>query len=99
MVLMNLPRNIRFRRENVILVSIISALNHESKSLNYFLEPFVDELNALWNGLNVATNESPCQTIPAAVLCCAANIPAARKLCGFLGHSVNRACSHCYKFF
>ena len=37
--------------------------------------------------------------IQAAVLCFASDIPAARKLCGFLGHSAKRGCSHCYKEF
>ena len=48
MVLMNLPRSIRFRKETVILAGIIPALKHEPKSLNHFLNPAVDGLNALW---------------------------------------------------
>lgn len=101
MVLMNLPRSIRFRKENVILVGIIPALTQEPKSLNYFLEPAVYELNALWNGVKVNTYNSPSTAvkIQAAVLCFASDIPAARKLCGFLGHSAKRGCSHCYKEF
>ena len=47
MVLMNLPRNIRFKKQNVILVGIIPALAHEPKSLNHFLEPAMNELKAL----------------------------------------------------
>ena len=101
MVLMNLPRSIRFRKENVILVGIIPALKHEPKSLNHFLNPAVDELNALWKGVKVNTHNSPSSTvkIQVAVLCFASDIPAARKLCGFLGHSARRGCSHCYKEF
>ena len=44
MVLMNLPRSVRFKKENVILVGIIPVIKHEPKSLNNFLEPAVDEL-------------------------------------------------------
>ena len=101
MVLMNLPRNIRFKKENVVLVGIVPALAHEPKSLNHFLEPAVDELKALWEGVQVNTFNSPSTPVEAraALLCCAADIPAARKLCGFLGHSANRGCSHCFKFF
>ena len=101
MVLMNLPRSIRFKKENVILVSIIPALKHEPKTLNHFLEPAVDELNALWKGVKVNTYKSPSTAveIQAAVLCFASDIPAARKLCGFLGHSAKRGCSHCKKEF
>ena len=101
MVLMNLPRHLRFKKENVILVGIIPALRKEPSSLNHFLDPAVNELKALWNGVNVRTFNSPTDAvnIQAAVLCCSADIPAARKLCGFLGHQANRGCSHCYKFF
>ena len=86
MVLMNLPRNIRLKKENVILVGIIPALVHEPKSLNHFLEPAIDELKALWKGVKVNTFNNPSTSVEvrAALLCCAADIPAARKLCDFL---------------
>ena len=101
MVWMNLPRSISFRKENVILVGIIPVLKHEPKSLNHFLNPAVDELNALWKGVKVNTHDSPSATvkIQASILCFASDIPAARKLCGFLGHGARRGCSHCYKEF
>ena len=101
MVIMNLPRSERFKRENVIIVGIIPALSKEPPSLNSFLNPLVDELNALWRGVRVKTRRSPIEgaQIRAALICCAADIPAARKLCGFVGHSANRGCSHCNKFF
>ena len=59
MVLMNLPRSSRFKKENVILVGVIPALDCEPKSLNHFLEPAVNELNALWKGVKVTTFHSP----------------------------------------
>ena len=97
MALMNLPRRFRFQKENVILVGVIPALAHEPKSLNNFLKPAVDELNALWKGLNVNTYNSPSTAVEirAAVLCFASDIPAARKHCGFVGHSAKRGCSQC----
>ena len=83
---MNLPRSIRFRKENVILLGVVPALAHEPKSLNNFLKPAVDELNALWKGVKVNTYNSPSTAveIQAAVLCFASDIPAGRKLWGFL---------------
>ena len=83
MVLMNLPRSIRFRKENVILLGVVPALAYEQ---NNFLKPAVDELNALWKGLKVNTYNSPSTAveIQAAVLCFASDIPAGRKLWGFL---------------
>lgn len=76
-------------------------MSKEPPSLNYFLNPLVDELEALWRGIKVKTYRSPTEgaEIRAALVCCAADIPTARKLCGFVGHSANRGCSHCNKFF
>ena len=34
-----------------------------------------------------------------ALMCVACDIPAARKVCGFMGHSANLGCSRCLKFF
>lgn len=70
-------------------------------SRNHFLEPAVNELNALWKGVKVKTYRSPSTEleIQAAMLCFPSDIPAARKLCEFLGHSAKRGCSHCYKIF
>ena len=102
MLLMNILRSIRFRKENVILVGTIPGLKHELKSLNHFLNPAIYELSALWKGIKVNTHNSPSSPvkIQAAVLCFASDIPAARELCpGFLRHSARQGCSHCYKEF
>ena len=37
--------------------------------------------------------------VRAALNCVACDIPAARKVCGFVGHSANLACSKCLKVF
>ena len=39
------------------------------------------------------------RTVRAALLCTACDIPAARKLCGFVGHGANKGCSRCLKSF
>ncbi|XP_035679990.1 uncharacterized protein LOC118418252 [Branchiostoma floridae] len=99
---MNLPRSERFRLENVMLVGVIPALANEPKSLSTFLDPIVTELKFLWEqGVSFTTHMSPCFPLKfrAALLCCAADIPAARKLCGFLGHAAKLGCSKCKKEF
>ena len=98
-VIMNLPRSQRFKFENVILGGIILSLESEPK-LHTFLDPCVDELNGLWREVLMSTSLSsaPLRVI-AALLCVAADIPATRKACGFVGHSANRACSKCFKLF
>ena len=98
-VAMNLPRSQRFKFENVILGGIIPSLESEPK-LHTFLDPCVDELNELWKGVPMSTSLTPVSLgIVAALLCVASDIPASRKVCGFVGHSANRACSKCFNFF
>lgn len=101
LTLMNLPRSERFKQENVILVSIIPPFPHEPPTLNTFLRPLIDELKEFWNGIRLSTAES-CSYKPLiklALMCVACDIPAARKCCGFKGHSANYGCSKCMKFF
>ena len=100
LVLLNLPREERFKWENFILVGVIPNMETMPKSLNPFLTPLVDEMKVLWKGLRLHSSLS---SIPllyrGAILLAASDIPAARKLCGFKGHSAERACSKCFKGF
>ena len=100
LVLLNLPRHLRFKWENVIVIGIVPSLDGEPKSLNEFLQPAVDELNALWKGVRLKSSLSSVSLkFRAALLCISADIPAARKLCGFKGHSAYLGCSRCLKVF
>ena len=99
MVLLNLPRHLRFKWENVIVIGIVPSLDGEPKSLNEFLQPAVDELQALWKGVRLKSSLSSIALKFRAALCISADIPAARKLCGFKGHSAYRGCSRCLKQF
>lgn len=75
-------------------------MDKEPKSLNEFLKPAVDEMKALWKGVRLKSCLSSISlTFRAALLCVSADIPAARKLCGFKGHSAYRGCSRCLKYF
>ena len=100
LVILNLPREERFKWENVILVGVIPDMEKMPKSINSFLKPLVDELQVLWKGIRLHSSLS---SIPllfhGAILLAASDIPAARKLCGFKGHSAERACSKCFKSF
>ena len=100
MVILNLPRHLRFKWENVIVVGIVPSLDREPKTLNEFLQPGVDEMKALWKGVCLKTSlSSIALTFRAALLCISADIPAARKLCGFKGHGAHLGCSRCLKVF
>ena len=96
LVLLNLPREERFKWENVIVAGIIPEMAKEPKSLNTFLAPIVDELKALWKGVKLSTSHS---SVPlkyrGALILASAETPAVRKLCGFKAHSAHRGCSKC----
>ena len=100
LVLLNLPREQRFKWENIIVAGVVPEMNKEPKSLNKFLAPIVDELKAFWKGVKLTTSQSEIPlTYRAALLLASADLPAVRKLCGFKGHSAHRGCSKCFKYF
>lgn len=90
LAILNLPRTMRYKIENILIVGIIPGPK-EPSSLNTYMSPLVDELLDLWeNGLSIEIG-AQAANVRAALICAACDIPAARKLCGFLGHSS----SHC----
>ncbi len=99
--ILNLPREIRYQKENIVLIGILPG-PHEPRGdeLNHFLRPLVDELLLLWDeGVQCELPSGIHQTCFAAVLCCASDVPAARKLSGFLSHNARLGCSKCLKEF
>ena len=100
LVLLNLPRELRFKWENIIVAGIVPEMSKEPKSLNTFLAPIVNELQALWKGVKLSTSSSDIPlTYRGALLLASADLPAIRKLCGFKGYSAHRGCSKCFKYF
>ena len=100
--LMNLPRSVRFKRENVVLIGILPGPSEPKHDINPYLEPLVDELTDLWEGvtMQVCTRSGKtAHNIRCALLCIACDVPAGRKVCGFLGHSARFGCSKCFKEF
>lgn len=84
---MNLPHSIRFKRENLILVGVLPGPPEPKHDINTYLEPLVSELSELWTGVamqvRTATGVSS-EIVRCALLCVACDLPAGRKLCGFL---------------
>ncbi|XP_065892610.1 uncharacterized protein [Dysidea avara] len=97
----NLPRSIRYKRENIIIVGIIPGPKEPKLTMNAYLMPLVQDLEEFWIGVNIKCNNYIPNTlcIRAAVICCASDIPASRKLCGFVAHSATLGCSKCLKPF
>ncbi len=109
MTILNLPREIRYDLQNVILAGVIPSMDWtdekgkfhvEPKSLDPFMKPIVDELNSLYKGVKMATDSfKKGVTLRAMVIMAACDGPAARKLLGFLAHSALKGCVKCLKHF
>ena len=97
-VILNLPREVRYKQENVILIGLIPGPHEPEKDINSFLEPLVNELLILWDGdmFNIGNQT---RKFRCALLCVACDMPAGRKTCGFLAHSANLGCTKCLKEF
>ena len=54
MVVMKLPRDERFKPENLLVVGIIPGPKEPKHHINSFLKPLEDDLIGLWNGVILA---------------------------------------------
>ncbi|CAE6534790.1 unnamed protein product, partial [Rhizoctonia solani] len=95
----NLPPHLRARPENKIVVGVIPG-PHEPNvdTINNFLEPMVQELLSLWDkgvAIDDPDNGIP-RDICAALVACACDSPAARKLGGFPGTGGTYPCTACW---
>ena len=101
MVVNNLPRHICYKKENIIILGILPGPTEPKLTMNSFLQPLVDDLQEFWTGVFISCSKHPLKSllIRGAVICCASDIPATRKLCGFSSHSAALGCSKCLKQF
>ena len=100
-VVLNLPRQERFKLKNVLLLGIIPDIGGEPQ-VPSFITPLVNELDMAWNqGFSLKSHKNPNSNdiFKIALMCVGCDIPATRKLCGFLGHSAILGCSKCSKHF
>ena len=95
MVVLNLPREIRYKRENVILVGLIPGPKEPPLSINSYITPLVSELLELWEGVQVEVRPGHSVNLRFAVAGVGCDLPAGRKLCGFLSYTANLGCSRC----
>jgi len=53
-VICNLPREVRFKRENMLYLGLLPGPKEvEKHKINHYLSPIVDELLEFWNGFNL----------------------------------------------
>ena len=101
LVLLNLPRHERYKLENIIVVGILPGPSEPKLTANTFLEPLVQELQTPW-ACKERFSVSGClfkRPIKVGVVCVSSDIPASRKIGGFLGHMAAQGCSRCKKHF
>ena len=99
LVILNLPHTTRYKRENIILVGVIPGPSEPSLNINTYLEPLVDELLKLWRGVQIEMPNSNNLLVRGALVAVSCDLPAGRKVCGFLSHSASLGCSRCYTEF
>lgn len=91
MTVQNLPRNLCYRQKNVILIGIIPGPSEPPISLNSYLTPLVEVLKIGWlSGFTIHDKHSNPLKARVALSCVACDIPASRKVCGFLSHNVQK---------
>lgn len=95
---LNLPREIRYKLRNIIVCCIIPGPS-EPRNMNPILDPLVEELQQLWKGVEVDLTRAGRKTLRAALLCNSCDLPASRKVAGFVGHNALRGCTKCLKVF
>lgn len=102
LTVLNLPRSIRNAQRYTLLIGIIPGPHEPRRDINSFLRPLVDELKLLWVGQYIkipSISESQLQLVRGAILCVACDLPASKKVAGFLGHTAKLGCSKCLKRF
>ena len=98
----NLPRSQRYKLQNICLIGIMPGPHEPELTVNSYIAPLVQDLLSFWDGVELSVvNGSHIErkVVRCAIICCSCDLPAGRKLCGFLGHSAHLGCSKCKKFF
>ena len=100
LTIQNIPRAERYKPENIMIVGIIPGPKEPKKTINSYLTPLVLELKQAWShGFNVLAAHNVLLHIKLALTCVTCDIPASRKVCGFLGHNAILGCNKCLKRF
>ena len=95
LVVQNLPRSLRFKLENVIVV--VAGPREPKNTINSYLKPLINDLLKLWEGVQMRTSGSILARtfVRAALGYITSDIPATRKICGFYGIRAKKGCSKC----
>lgn len=89
-VFLNLPRRMRFKDRFVMMLGVIPGPSEPPRDINSYLKPIVDELQLLDKGIQIDDGSPVGNTYRVRILGCSSDIPATRKLGGFLGHGATK---------
>lgn len=97
-VILNLPRDVRYKDNNVIIIGVIPGPKEPKHDVNSNLGPLVQELLELYTGVWFDASHGQ-QFVRGVLLCFSSDVPATRKAAGFVGHNSIKGCSRCLKSF
>ena len=85
MSVLNLPRKQRMKQRWTMLVGIIPGPSEPKLHINDFLRPLVDDLELLWNGIEVVLADGSIKAVKAALVCVSCDLPAQHleRFCSF----------------
>ena len=69
--ILNLPREMRYNVENIILVGVIPGPHEPKKTMNSYLAPLVRDLKHLWSGGVMKSASGNSVYVRAALICTA----------------------------
>ena len=96
---LNLPSPERYKVKNIFLLGVIPGPDEPRHDINSFLRPLVDELLVLVDKGIEVQHQNGTVNLKCVLGCVACDIPASRKVSGFIGHSARLGCSRCKKEF
>ena len=88
------------KRRTLYLLGVIPGPKEPELVMNSYLSPLVEDLKIGWNsGFSLLTPQRISVNVRLALTCVACDIPASRKVNGFLGHHASLGCNKCLKKF
>ena len=87
LVLANLPRELRFKEDNVMLLGLLPGPDEPSLNVNTFIGPLIDDFIRLETGIRMADSSRFGNIYRLRILGSSSDLPATRKLCGFMSYS------------
>lgn len=93
----NLPREERYKKENLILIGLIPGPKEVQGDINSFLSPLIAELRELERGISVEMPNGDERLVRCCILAFCCDVPGLRKLLQWGSHASNMGCHLCLK--